>query len=78
MIKLLAGFGAPRDHHNAVNGDTPLHIAVRMGNVDMVERLLGAEANVRERNWNGLTPFELARLRGLEEVEAPFLNFGQW
>jgi ankyrin repeat protein len=78
LAQLLMNHGAAKDQRNAVDGDTPLHVAVRAGNVDMLDKVLRCGAGVQERNRNGLTPWELATLIQSEEVQAVFLNFGRW
>ena len=44
----------------------------------MVEWLLTAGAAVHVRNVDGLTAYEGARLKQLEQVQAAFLNFSRW
>jgi len=41
-------------------GDTPLHLAVRRGEKDLVERLLDAGADVHARNKDGAAPLHVA------------------
>jgi len=42
-------------------GDTPLHLAVRSGNLALVETLLAAGADVNARDYDAQTPLAMAR-----------------
>jgi hypothetical protein len=49
---------------------TALHIAASRGDVEMVEALISAGANVNAENKKGFTPLFLAEVRCQEKVEA--------
>ena len=58
-------------------GDTPLHCAAKVGNLDMVQRLVEHGANFRLRNYLGETPLDQATdndqyavVEYLEQLEA--------
>lgn len=44
-----------------VNGDTALHLAVKLNDIHLVECLLKHEPNVRLRNNDGKMPADIAR-----------------
>jgi ankyrin repeat protein len=67
IVDLLVNAGA--DIHLAATdscGDVPLGIAIRMGHIKTVERLLKANADVNYQNKAGNTPVYLASIRGLQ------------
>lgn len=66
------GFDAMRADNN---GDTPLHLAVREGNIETVRVLLDA-SDVNQPNNQGLTPLHWASLRGDEELCTMLLEYG--
>ena len=51
---------------------TPLHIAARKGNIEIVKNLIEFGANIEERNQENKTPFTLANENGHNKV-AKFL-----
>lgn len=74
--------GAAAANPNAFNsaGDAVLHVAMRADHTafvaNIVEVLLQAGADASVRNSNGLNAWELALVKGLQEVHALFLNRG--
>lgn len=60
------------------NGDSAMHVALRASNltfvVNIVEALVAHDADTTLRNANGLTAWELACVKGNEEVQAFFIN----
>ena len=53
---------------NYFEGQTPLHIAARLGNLEIVNLLINAGADQSITNMNGKTPAQLATKRGHQEV----------
>jgi ankyrin repeat protein len=49
-------------------GQTPLHVASELGNMDLVQLLLDSGANVTVTNANGQTPLHLACAKGHTDV----------
>jgi ankyrin repeat protein len=56
--------GADVNQTEYATGQTPLWIAAKSGNVELVKLLLKAEANVRIRDKGGDRPIEMARRNG--------------
>lgn len=58
-------------------GDAALHVALRASDlrfvVNIIEALIAHGGSTTQTNINGLTVWELARLKGIEEVHAFFL-----
>lgn len=50
------------------NGDQPLHIAARSGNIPIVKTLIEYDAPIGRRNYDGLTPVGVARFNGHRDV----------
>ena len=82
---LAAGQTDPRDlpadvpTHLEQNPDyqwTPLHWAVRRGNIDRVIQLLGDRANIEARDFQGRTPLHIAVLAGHDDIVALLLDQG--
>ncbi|XP_065864353.1 uncharacterized protein [Euphorbia lathyris] len=65
-VKLLLQAGA--DPNMVSGGMTPLHVAVSEGDSEIIKCLLNANANPNAVNRYGLTPVELATLKGQHEV----------
>ena len=67
VVSLLLDRGA---NINAVNllKETPLHLAVWIGDVDVVSILVEAGANRRKRDTEDYTPFMLARDKGFSKI----------
>jgi uncharacterized protein len=59
------------------DGTTPLHWAVRMNNLDLVNRLLRAGANPKAANRYEVTPIQLACLNGSAETVGRLLEAGE-
>lgn len=59
------------------DGTTPLHWAVRMNNLDLVNRLLRAGANPKAANRYDVTPMQLACLNGSPEAVGRLLEAGE-
>jgi ankyrin len=59
-VKLLKTLGADLDIKDAMNGQTPLHIAARLGFVDIVTVLLDAGCEPNPVDIHGITPELLA------------------
>lgn len=56
-------------------GDTPLHIATRLGNVRMVKLLLGYDPHALQPNKRGETPLDLALTGISSEVRKLLLRY---
>ena len=50
------------------NGEQPLHIAARIGNIPIVKTLIEYDAPIGRRNYDGLTPVGVARFNGHRDV----------
>jgi len=59
------------------DGTTPLHWAVRMNNLDLVNRLLRAGANPKAVNRYEVTPIQLACLNGSAEAVERLVEAGE-
>ena len=72
MVKLLIQHGASV---NEEGGRTsPLCVAVAAGNLDMVNILLGASADITHRNAYGLTPLHVASAQGYADIVSALLT----
>jgi ankyrin repeat protein len=65
-VKLLLSRGADVSAQNR-HRDTPLHRAVYYGNEVIIKLLLDSGANVSIKNYNGLKPFEMEPVIGVDE-----------
>ena len=54
------------------NGDTPLHLAFKIGNYEIIRLLLENGANLKIKNKKGFTPFDIAN----KEIRTDF-NLGR-
>ncbi|HSW68811.1 MAG TPA: ankyrin repeat domain-containing protein [Gammaproteobacteria bacterium] len=61
LARLLLEKGAPSHWLTTVNGDRPLHVAIRANNRAMLELLLSFRADLTQENFEKLTPIQLAR-----------------
>lgn len=50
------------------SGNTPLHTAIRLGNMDIVEMLINSGVNPTLKDQYGMTPLNLACARGELEI----------
>ncbi len=68
MIETFLTFGLDVNHQNK-DGNTPLHLAVRMGDVNlgMVKALVKAGANINLLNTDGKTPLKMAKGRAVKD-----------
>ena len=73
-IKFVEYFINKKDDINKQNknGDTPLHLAFKIGNYDIIRLLLENGANIKIKNKKGITPFDIAD----KEMRIDF-NLGQ-
>jgi ankyrin repeat protein len=53
---------------SSINGETPLHEAASIGNLDIVELLLNHGANPKIKNHTDATPLDIAEIHGHDEV----------
>ena len=56
--------------------NTPLHIAIRNGNIEIVKALLADGCNLGERDADGLTPLDLATKLNHDEIVRLLLDRG--
>lgn len=63
LIKLEANINA-----QTVEGDTPLHLAVRHNNIDVAEFLLEQGANSKIKNKDGFLPLHYARSKRMKDL----------
>ena len=59
------------------DGTTPLHWAVRLDNLNLVNRLIRAGANVKAANRYGVTPIQLACINGSAAAVGRLLEGGE-
>ena len=59
------------------DGTTPLHWAVRMNDLDLVNRLIRAGANVKAANRYGVTPIQLACINGSASAVGRLIEAGE-
>lgn len=67
IIDLLLSAGAPIEARTQ-DRETPLMVAVTMGNLPVVKRLLGVGAETGVRNIYGISVYQLARANGNSDV----------
>jgi hypothetical protein len=70
MVEALLRLGATPNVRHRDDGDTPLIRAARMGNAELVRRLLAARADVHAAMANGATALSEAQRGGHEDVAA--------
>lgn len=68
--------GADLDDADTNEGLTPLILAVRAGHVDMIERLLGAGAELEKAGAQGVTPLHMAAMAGQLDAMVLLLEHG--
>jgi len=67
-MRWLLEHGAEADPVFAANGETPLHVAARRWDVDMVELLVQHGADISRRRGDGRTAYAIAELNGNRAV----------
>ncbi|KAF6003866.1 hypothetical protein F1559_002890 [Cyanidiococcus yangmingshanensis] len=74
----LLALSAPEDALNAEIEDifTPLHIAASKGNVELVQMLMIAGAEINVRSVTGWSPLDLAVMNGFEAIASLLLAAG--
>ena len=68
VVHCLLKWGAFANCITTDKGDTPLHIACRLGPLEVVKVLLGFKADHQLRNRRGFTPVDVAADNGNEEI----------
>ena len=58
-----------------INGDQPLHIACRSDCIEIVKILIEYDAPIGHRNYEGLTPWGVARFHGQKDVVQLFKRY---
>lgn len=58
-----------------VNGDTPLHIAAKMGFPEIIKILIKYGANISEENNKGMTPIQVAAKKQKKESVEALIKF---
>ena len=71
-MKYFIKKGADIEAKNS-NDSTPLHIAVKKGDIDIVEFLIKSGANIQAKEVNNWTPLHNAATKG--ETWGPFSNY---
>ncbi|PXY01979.1 hypothetical protein DF185_04835 [Marinifilum breve] len=68
MIVKHRDFDKIKDAQGPTNGYTPLHDAIWHGNTKTAKILINAGVNTSIKAWDGLTPLELAKKKGYQEI----------
>jgi ankyrin repeat protein len=76
LLKYLLEHGANPNSTGAIAGETALHVAAARGDVNALDLLLRAGADVNQRDWNGLSALMHACKRGHEEAVRILLGHG--
>src|SRR5215831_16483079 len=78
LLLSTSGFAAEREDVNSVgpDGTTPLHWAVRADDLQKVESLIRAGANVNVSDRYGITPLNLAAVNGNGGIIRKLLDAG--
>ena len=64
MVQLLLKAGAKSDVYNDILGLTPIHVAIKIQNKEILELLLQNKANIDGMDQNGRTALHLAAAEG--------------
>ncbi len=75
-VKLLLFRYAADANVTDFNGNTPLHLAASLKNVDVVKALINGGAKVKVQNSKGSTPLHNAAKSGSPEIVAALLDAG--
>jgi len=75
ILLLLLEHGADPGVRND-NGQTPLHVASREGNLIVAQELLKFDIDVNSHDSQGRTPFQMAVERGYDRMEKLLLDHG--
>mmetsp|Transcript_23591 Transcript_23591/g.30087 ORF Transcript_23591/g.30087 Transcript_23591/m.30087 type:complete len:163 (-) Transcript_23591:94-582(-) len=76
LVQLLLRFQVDKNATTTDNLHTPLHYAVRCGDVGIVEDLIKANANILARDAEGCTPLHWAAEAGHTEIAQLLLQHG--
>nr|KAG5692115.1 hypothetical protein BaRGS_014278 [Batillaria attramentaria] len=68
LADLLLTHGADVNRRSGSKIHTPLHVAIETGTQDLVVCLLQHNADVTLKDKNGVTPLDLAKLKGLTDI----------
>ncbi|KAF5608303.1 ankyrin protein [Fusarium pseudoanthophilum] len=75
IVKALIGSGA-NPHLPGHNGDTPLHLAAILGDIEIVESLLECGVDLHTSNGDGDIPLVFAIRHGKKSVSKKILECG--
>ena len=78
IAQALLEYGAEVDARDPMDGNTPLHIAVKYKNPEVARLLLEHGADPYARNMAGLTAFDLASGRGGRTIRQILRNTPRW
>ena len=67
LVRLLRSYGAKIDVKD-INGETPLHLAARNGNKNIMNELVRGGSQVSSINKDGLTPLDLGQPLDVEDM----------
>ena len=62
-------------NHVDINGNQPMHVAAKEGNLDLMKLLIQYDAPIGRRNYEGLTPVGIARFHNEKEVVKLLNNY---
>jgi ankyrin repeat protein len=75
LVEYLLKQGASTEIQD-FNGNTPLHIAMQKGNLNIISALLQAKANIGAKNKDGDTPLHIAMQKGYIDAVLALLQAG--
>jgi ankyrin repeat protein len=75
-VELLISLNASPDIKEKNDGDTPLHWAVRSGDLDLVNLIAPKMNDINTRNNNGETPAMIAAKEDKQEILRALITYG--